>query len=138
MKNPFVPGFRPNKPRVLAIGVSAQDQGRLSEIAQSASWELVLRPTLEEGVTLLRTNEHFIVVVLDRDLPGVVWRQAISTLAALVPGARVMLASSVNDDMLWQGVIEEGGYDVLSKPFRSDQVLRSILHAHWYATLKHS
>jgi len=38
----------------------------------------------------------------------------------------VLLVSRVVDDYLWNEVVRRGGYDVLSKPLREEEVARAI------------
>ena len=65
------------------------------------------------------------IVLYDRDLPGD-WRGAIQRLPQGCGARCVILASFVADDYLWEEVIRLGGYDVLPKPFRDDEVIHTI------------
>ena len=47
----------------------------------------------------------------------------------VAPKSCVVLVSPVNDEYLWQEVIQYGGFDVITKPFQSDQIRRHIDHA---------
>jgi FixJ family two-component response regulator len=47
-------------------------------------------------------------------------------LASAPQRPSVILTSRVVDDYLWQEVIRYGGYDVLSKPLREEDVVRSV------------
>ena len=72
-------------------------------------------------------------MLFDRDLPDVDWRQGIGKLAN--EHSRVILASFVADDYLWEEVIHCGGYDVIAKPYREDEVIHMIQFA-WAALTK--
>ena len=74
-------------------------------------------------------RHEFAVILCDRDLAASNWREALAKLVATAPGSHVILASRVNDDQLWQEVIRLGGYDVLTKPFQQERVMRSINYA---------
>lgn len=74
------------------------------------------------------------VILCDRDLPGADWRTAVGSLAALPQRACVVLMSSVVDDYLRQELIRWGGYEVLAKPLRADNILRAIKLALSYWT----
>jgi DNA-binding NtrC family response regulator len=95
-------------------------------------WELRIANDLEEAAAFLGTRAASIVL-FDRDLPDVDWRQAIGKLAN--EHSRVILASFVADDYLWEEVIHCGGYDVIAKPFREDEVIHMI-HFAWAALTK--
>ena len=43
-----------------------------------------------------------------------------------------MLISPVADDYLWNEVLSNGGYDVLAKPLRQQDVLRAVKFAWSY------
>jgi DNA-binding NtrC family response regulator len=66
------------------------------------------------------------VVLYDRDWPNAEWRTAVQALASSHQRSCVILASRVADDYLWQELIRCGGYDLIAKPFRADDVARSL------------
>jgi DNA-binding NtrC family response regulator len=66
------------------------------------------------------------VILYDRDLPGLDWRDALRKLAGAIPACPVILTSPVNDGYLWGEVIRRGGYDVLAKPLQEDQTVRFV------------
>ena len=71
------------------------------------------------------------ILILDRDLAGPDWRPTLRRLASQAPC--VILASHVVDDYLLEEVIQNGGYDVVAKPFREREVTHIIEFA-WSAT----
>ena len=78
------------------------------------------------------------VVLCDRDSQAGEWRELVKTLAAIRQRPSVVLASQVVDEYLWREVIRNGGYDVLAKPLREDDVLRSVRLAwlYWHSAQK--
>lgn len=66
------------------------------------------------------------VIFCDRDLPETEWREAVLTLAALPHRPIVILLSEVADEYLWSEVFRIGGFDVLVKPLRAEDVRRAI------------
>ncbi len=66
------------------------------------------------------------VILYDRDLPSADWRDIVSLLASSSLPTCVILISRVADDHLWEEVIRRGGYEVLSKPLRPEEVVRMI------------
>jgi DNA-binding response OmpR family regulator len=117
---------------VLVITASGSDAAVLREILAGSGWELKITDDLEDAVAFHGTRAASIVL-FDRDLPGVDWREAVRKLAN--GHSRVILASFVADDYLWEEVIHCGGYDVLAKPFRKDEVTHTIQFA-WAALTK--
>jgi FixJ family two-component response regulator len=45
-------------------------------------------------------------------------------------GACVVLLSSVADQYLWDEVVHQGGFDLLTRPFRKEQVLSTLMFAY--------
>ena len=119
-------------PTLLAMIARGPDAAALSEILRGSGWALSVAESLEEAAGLLAA-EPACIVLLDRDLPEVDWRQAVRRLAN--DHSRVILASFVADDYLWEEVIHCGGYDVIAKPFREDEVIHMIQFA-WAALTK--
>ncbi len=118
-------------PTLLAM-IAPGDAALLGEMLRGSTWSLSVVENLEEAAVLL-TGEPARIVLLDRDLPGLDWRQAVRKLASA--HSRVILASFVADDYLWEEVIHCGGYDVIAKPFREDELIHLIQFA-WAALTK--
>ena len=115
---------------VLAVTTSYPDRELLQEICLSAGWKITFADDLAEAM-----GRPAGIVLCDRDLAGIDWRQAIRQLASSPHPRRVILASYVVDDYLWDEVIHCGGYDVLPKPFRVQEVTHTIQFA-WAAVTK--
>ena len=119
--------------RVLAVMPYDGERNTLFEIAKQSNWHLEFAATCESAVNLLR-DQQFAVILCDRDLPGCEWRDAMKVLVTNAQGACVILTSPVNDDYLWQEVIQRGGYDVLTRPLQEQRVLHTIELAWSYWT----
>ena len=120
---------------IVAIVVSEQDRHVLASVSGQELWELYFVESCEEACTV--ANQLTAPVVLfDRDLPGAEWRKAVKSLAASPHRACVVLMSGVVDDYLRQELIRRGGYEVLPKPLRADNILRVIKLAlsYWAST----
>jgi FixJ family two-component response regulator len=115
---------------VLALMASDSDREFLRDVCMEAGWRIVFADDLAEGL-----NQSAGIVLCDRDLSGIDWRGAIQQLAMSPHPRRVILASYVVDDYLWDEVIHYGGYDVLPKPFRAHEVIHTIQFA-WAAVTK--
>jgi DNA-binding response OmpR family regulator len=116
---------------VLAILTSQTDRAQLENIFEKAGWRIAFADAIEDAAT-----RPIPIVLYDRDLPGADWRQAVQQLAGNSQHPRkVILASFVADDYLWEEVIHFGGYDILPKPFRESEVLHTMQFA-WAAVTK--
>ena len=127
----------PSRVPVVALVVSEQDRYILSSTSGHEALDVRFAESCEEARTL--ANKLTAPIVLfDRDWPGAEWRTAVAILAALPHRACVILMSGVADDYLWQELIRTGGYDVLPKPLRPDNVVRVVKLAlsYWNSALK--
>lgn len=110
---------------VVAVTSDSRDRNSLSAFAVRGAWDLMMTGSLEAA--LVDSHKRRTGVVLcDRDLPGVDWREALEKLAASNPACAIILTSSVNDEYLWDEVIHRGGYDVLAKPLQEEQTVRAV------------
>ena len=124
----------PLKPplKILVVTASSPDRDALRSIFEKTYWEMLFADGVDEAVDLLGCHP-ISMVICDRELPGTDWREAIRRLAN--DRNRVFLASLVADDYLWDEVIRHGGYDIIAKPFREEEVLHAVEFA-WAALTK--
>jgi FixJ family two-component response regulator len=123
----------PPRIAVVAVVVCEQDRHVLASVSGQELLELHFVPSCEEARTV--ANQLTAPVILfDRDLPGADWRTAVENLAASPHRACVVLMSGVVDDYLRQELFRRGGYEVLPKPLRADNILRVIKLALSYWT----
>ena len=113
---------------VVAILAPQTDRTQLESIFERAGWQIAFADGLD-------ATQHVPIVLYDRDLPGADWRQVIQQLAGNRHSRKVILASFVADDYLWEEVIHYGGYDILPKPFRESEV-RHVIQFAWAAVTK--
>ena len=110
---------------VLAIACQDLERNSLSAFSVRGQWDLVLTESCEEALEALK-KMRAAVILCDRDLPGVDWRNTLEKSSASRPDCPIVLTSSVNDEYLWDEVIHKGGYDVLSKPLQEDLTVRAV------------
>jgi len=113
--------------RLTLIGLIAEDVDRrvLAGICRKNGWSLLFAGTCEEARAALDKLKAP-VILCDRDLPGNGWRATVESLASSPSRACIILVSSVADTYLWNEVARTGGFDVLCKPFREDEVVRTV------------
>ena len=115
----------PARAAVVALVVSDQDRKVLSSISDREPIEIHFAESyIEAWDTLNRLNCP--LILYDRDWPNAEWRTTVQTFASAPHRSCVILASRVADDYLWQELIRCGGYDLLAKPFRVEDVARSL------------
>ena len=125
-------GSRSSGPIVLvALIVADQDRRVLADVCTRNGWGVRFATTCGEAWEAL-TADKAPVVLCDRDLPGADWRDIVHMMASCPHRPCAMLLSKVADDYLWNEVIARGGYDVLAKPLREDEVTRAVRLAWTY------
>lgn len=110
-------------PEMLAIMKSSQDQAALENFATSNGWDLTMLDTLPEA-SALSAKPNTGVIILDRDLTENDWRPAVHSLAQHRPAPCIILASSVLDEYLFDEIVKQGGFDIVAKPIRPDELRR--------------
>jgi DNA-binding NtrC family response regulator len=115
----------PDRIAIVALVVSDHDRNVLSGISDREPVEIHFAESrVEAWDTLNRLNSP--LILYDRDWPDAEWRTTVQTFASSPHRSCVILASRVADDNLWQELIRCGGYDLLAKPFRADDVARAL------------
>ena len=110
---------------VIGLLASHEDRKLLAGVCGRNGWNLLFADTCEEARIALHKLKSP-VVLCDRDLPGRGWRWTVEGLAASPHRACIILVSGVVDTYLWNEVVRTGGFDVLSKPLREDEVVCAV------------
>jgi DNA-binding NtrC family response regulator len=114
--------------RLLALTPEPEEWQALQRIADAEGWSMFWARTCG-GARQLIERHSIPIVICDRNLPGGDWRTIVSDLATLVPLVCVLLASDVADDYLWREVVQNRGFELLTKPFDPDKVVRMVRFA---------
>jgi len=127
----FSPGAPPaarESIAILAVTLPEAEVEVLRQIAPAAGWELLIASSFHEASEILASRAAPIILC-DRDVPGFDWREVLSRLVERPERGCVILASGVVDDYLIAEVVQQGGFDVLAKPFREQDVVRTVAFA---------
>jgi DNA-binding response OmpR family regulator len=113
------------------------ERSLIESLGQRNQWGVSFSATGAEAERLLRKLKPQIML-FDRDLAGHHWREFVAAFAAASSGVCIMLLSTVLDDNLWNDLVANGGYDLLRKPLREDEVTRAVRMArsYWSSTVK--
>ena len=110
---------------IIALVVSDHDREVLNYIAHREPVDIHFAEShVDAWEAMNRLNSP--VILYDRDWPNAEWRTSVQALASSPHRSCVILASRVADDYLWQELIRCGGYDLLAKPFRAEDVARAL------------
>jgi DNA-binding response OmpR family regulator len=111
--------------RIVSVLEGAEDRCLLDDVSARNQWDIFFANACDEACRLSDRLKPA-VILFDRDVAGADWRQAVSSLASVSGSACILLISRVADNYLWNEVVSNGGYDVLPKPLREDEVLRAV------------
>ncbi len=117
---------------VLAIIPHREDQSSLNEIFSHSKWRLHFVEVLRDARILI--DEPTVgVVISECRLPDGDWKDVLQELQRRPLAPPLIVASRLADDRLWAEVLNLKGYDVLTTPFRAEEVLQSVSLAwrHW-------
>lgn len=116
---------RKSGPKIVAILAAEEDRSLVSELCAASDWDVSFAGTRQEAHAALDRAKAQILL-LDRNVAGDDWREAMSSFAASSDRACIMLVSRIVDTYLWNDVVRNGGYEVLAKPLQADHVSRAI------------
>ena len=112
-------------PAIVGLVADEQDRRLLAGLGSRNQWNVTFADNFETAQALsvqLRVS----AILCDRDVPGREWREVVEDLSSSRHRPCVLLVSRVVDDYLWNEVVRRGGYDVLSKPLREEDLVRAI------------
>jgi DNA-binding NtrC family response regulator len=114
---------------LLLVTSRPEDVKELASILEETPWELSNASHLEDPSAALKCAA-VPIVLFDRDRAGACWQVTMRRLVKSRRGACVVLLSNVSDQYLWDEVVQHGGFDLLARPFRKEQVLSTLMFAY--------
>ena len=123
-----LPHLSSSAPRVLSISPNEQDHGSLAKMLHPI-WRLRTARTLRSGLKTL-AKLRIAVVLCECDLLPGSWRDVLDITAKRSPPPHLIVTSRLADEGLWAEVLNLGGFDVLEKPYRSEEV-RQVVNGAW-------
>lgn len=123
--NPPVLSESPGTVAVLVITGDNAAYRRLESIFGHSKWQLHRVRAADEAPYYLEGHPAPVVITEDS-----AWRDVVLRVGrACSPSPRVIVASRLADDPLWQEVLEQGGYNVIRKPFDPTEVYWVVSNA---------
>jgi DNA-binding NtrC family response regulator len=110
---------------ILSISPIEDDHNSLAQIFSRFRWTLHRALTLSSAVAFLAEN-HAPVVICERDLAPGTWKDMLDWAIVLPQPPCVIVTSRLADDYLWAEALNVGAYDVLMKPFETEEVIRIV------------
>jgi len=102
-----------------------EDQRELGKILGPCQWKVVWSRTCAAATQAVQRSAPPIVIS-GRTFPDGEWRDIWNRLRAQSRPPMFILASRLLDEHLWAEVLNLGGYDLLLKPFRPEEVVRAV------------
>ncbi len=109
-------------PSVLLLSHDEADHRALGGMFGQSAWKLHAARSSEEAWRLLRESSIDVVLVDSR----AAWADLLADLQVLGRHPPLIVTSSSDDPALWAEVLNTGGYDLLLKPFDSNEVFRVV------------
>lgn len=112
-------------PVVLVVSEEPADQAYVAKLLNKLDYSLLNACNCEEALHHL-ARRNIAAVLSDAVLPDGDWRSILAILQSSEPAPRLVVTSRFADDRLWAEVLNLGGYDVVAKPFRPDEIARVL------------
>ena len=116
--------IRANRLSVLAVIPGEVDQQSVRTILTRSKWKLRLVSTVEEAEGILDEGDTDVVLADSDSLAGS-WRRMLQVTGGSASPS-VIVASRLGEDALWAEVLNLGGFDVVLKPFDSEELLHTV------------
>lgn len=110
---------------VLEVSPHESDHATLSEIFSHSNWKLHYSRTCADALAFL-TRRLIPVVVCECTMPDGSWKDVLDRTSRAANPPALIVSSRLADERLWAEVLNLGGYNVLSKPFRREEVFRDV------------
>jgi len=110
---------------LVAVFVQDEDRRSLESILSPCEWEVIWTRTRAEAVAAVGRTAAPIIVCDERFADGD-WRGLWNELGKNPCPPEFILASRLADERLWAELLNLGGYNLLMKPFRPEEVIRTI------------
>jgi len=102
-----------------------EDRRELGKILDSCRWEVILSGSCAAAIHAVERRSAPIIIS-GRTFPDGEWRDLWNRIRSRPRPPMLILASRLADESLWSEVLNLGGYDLLLKPFRPEEVVRVV------------
>jgi DNA-binding NtrC family response regulator len=114
---------------VIAVSPHESDHIALAHIFGHTSWQLDIAHSVREASAQLFSPGFELVspvILCEETLCDGNWKDLLRMTQELSHRNNLIVTATQADDRLWAEVLNLGAYDVLQKPFRSQEVFRTI------------
>ena len=114
--------------KVLSVSTVPEDHDSLRRILPDPNWRVTAAFSCQQAITHL-CRDRMDVIVCNCQLADGSWRDILSHIAELTEPSVVIVTTGASGADLRGEVRSLGGVEVLSKPFRAEEVRRVIVEA---------
>ncbi len=118
-------------PKVLIVDDEKDVADVLAEICELEGYDTEWAPTAEDGLEKLSRDNNIVVVLLDKNLPGMSGLDFVKKAKQeLKSFAQIILVTGYPSAEAFRQAIKSGAYTCLKKPFDMNEVIRVLKDAH--------
>jgi DNA-binding NtrC family response regulator len=118
----------PSGRRILVVDDDAEMRALLAEVLSDEGYAMEGVPNGAEALIRLRT-ESFAAIVLDKNMPGLSGLDLLPGLRTVCPETPVILITAFGDVSAYMDAMEKGAFEFIFKPFRMEELLRTLRRA---------
>ena len=105
---------------ILSVSAAAEDHIAVRQSLSGIPCRLQTAESCHRAFHIL-SYSRISIVVCERDQPDGSWRDVLERLESSPERPFLIVTSRLADEWLWAEVLNLGGYDVLAKPFNTDE-----------------
>ncbi|MCS7025236.1 MAG: hypothetical protein NZV14_10570 [Bryobacteraceae bacterium] len=108
---------------VLVVTTDPEDLEELRAILPSSDWNLYSAFSVAEAREMLR-HHSYPIIITEAGATGLMWKTMLGYVSSRLqpPSPKLIVASASADDQLWAEVLNQGGFNVLAKPYDAREV----------------
>jgi DNA-binding NtrC family response regulator len=114
--------------RILVVEDDAEMRALLADVLSDEGYAVEGAPNGAEALILLRT-ESFAAIVLDKNMPGLSGLDLLPGMRTICPETPVILITAFGDVSAYMDAMEKGAFEFIYKPFRMEDLLRTLRRA---------
>ncbi len=118
---------------ILSVSPYQEDHSFLEGIIGTFDRKLLKATNVCTARAELLKNKEISVILCECDLMPGSWTDILKHIRPMPQPPSLVVTSRLADERLWSEVLDLGGWDLLAKPFRKSEVIRSVKAAweHW-------
>jgi DNA-binding NtrC family response regulator len=119
----------PDRPKLLSVSTDVEDHAVLQRMLSGQGLSVSTAASCREALDYLRRDQAC-VIFCDSSMRDGSWKDLLNDISTAAEAPPLVVTSRLADDYLWSEVLNLGGWDVLAKPFRQQEVLY-VLDSAW-------